>query len=198
MVSNQENKVTLFSSTLKVDKNKVSLFSWFEVQWLRYSHFVLLIVCPMVRFGSEQQNCYISCIWPQIKKIRALYFLHLSKLKIIKCLYFLNLRSNEWDIVILLFLKGYQMGRSTSIWQSGYISGIWPDIQKIRTLYFLHLGKLKKIKCNYFLDLRSNDWDMVILLFSKWSQWGNSGQNSRDDAALSIIDQNFKMKLICD
>ena len=41
LTSNQENKGTLFPSTLKVKENKVPLFSWLEVKWVRYSHFVL-------------------------------------------------------------------------------------------------------------------------------------------------------------
>ena len=31
----QDNKTTSFSTTLKVEENKVSLFSWKEVKWLR-------------------------------------------------------------------------------------------------------------------------------------------------------------------
>ena len=39
LTSYLENKATLFSSTFKVEENKVFLFSWYEVKWLRYSHF---------------------------------------------------------------------------------------------------------------------------------------------------------------
>ena len=41
LTSNQENKGTLFPSTLKVKGNKIPLFSWLEVKWLRYSHLVV-------------------------------------------------------------------------------------------------------------------------------------------------------------
>ena len=39
---NQENKGTLFPSTLKVKENKMALFSLLKVEWMRYSHFVVL------------------------------------------------------------------------------------------------------------------------------------------------------------
>ena len=39
---NRENKAILFSLTFKVEGNKVFLFSWLEVKWLRYGSFVVL------------------------------------------------------------------------------------------------------------------------------------------------------------
>ena len=42
LVSNQENKDTLLSSTLTDEENKVPLFCWFEVKYKRYSNFVVL------------------------------------------------------------------------------------------------------------------------------------------------------------
>ena len=39
---NQENKGTLFPSTLKVKENKMALFSLLKVKWMTYSHFVVL------------------------------------------------------------------------------------------------------------------------------------------------------------
>ena len=42
LTSNQENKGTLFPSTLKVKENKMALFSLLKVKWMRYSHFVVL------------------------------------------------------------------------------------------------------------------------------------------------------------
>ena len=52
------------------------------------------------------QNYHISLDWPQIKKITALTFLQLLKLKEIKCLYFLDWTSFEGDMSrFSLFLR---------------------------------------------------------------------------------------------
>ena len=45
-MSNQENKDTLFSSTLKVQEGTVPLYSKFEVKWQRYGYFVILTWLP--------------------------------------------------------------------------------------------------------------------------------------------------------
>ena len=42
--TNQKNKVTLFSSTLKVEEKKVSLFFGFVASGQRYGHFVILMI----------------------------------------------------------------------------------------------------------------------------------------------------------
>ena len=86
---------------------------------------------------KKKQYGYILAIWPVIKKIRALYFLQLWKLKKIKWPYFLDWWSNGWDIAILLF------HRRPSIWtqepkqQNDYISAIWPSIEKMRPFHYL-------------------------------------------------------------
>ena len=48
LTSNQENNGTLFSSTLKVEESKVSLFSGFEVKLLSYSHLIVLKKRPSI------------------------------------------------------------------------------------------------------------------------------------------------------
>ena len=44
----------------------------------------------------------------------------------------------------------------------------WPLIIKISALLFLQLSKLKKIKCPYFFNWRSIQWDMAILWFCQF------------------------------
>ena len=133
------------SSTLTDEENKVHLFSWFEVKYQIYSNFVVLTQIRPYDILLKEQNGCISVIWPKNKKIRTLYCCQLSKLKEIKWPYFLDLRPNEWDISILLFLKLCPIGGCRSKQQNSYIFGIWPQIKKIRVLYFLKLSKFKKI-----------------------------------------------------
>ena len=47
LTSNQENKDKLLSLTFKIEENKVPLISGFEVKWLRYSHFVVVLEDPV-------------------------------------------------------------------------------------------------------------------------------------------------------
>ena len=51
MTSNQKNKGTLFSSTLKVEENKVLLFFQFEVNLVRYCDFEFL---PILAFLGKK------------------------------------------------------------------------------------------------------------------------------------------------
>ena len=48
MTSNQKNKGTLFSSTLKVEEKKVVLFFLFEVNLVRYGDFEFLQILPFL------------------------------------------------------------------------------------------------------------------------------------------------------
>ena len=52
---------------------------------------------------TKWQKAHISLKWCWIKKIKALYFLQLWKLKKGKCTYFLDQRSTWWAMIILLF-----------------------------------------------------------------------------------------------
>ena len=44
MTSDQKNKGTLFSSTLKVEDKKVLLFFWLDINWGRYEPFVIFLL----------------------------------------------------------------------------------------------------------------------------------------------------------
>ena len=46
---NPKNKGTFFSLTLKVGENKVSLFFGFGASGLRYGHFLIFLVCLLVK-----------------------------------------------------------------------------------------------------------------------------------------------------
>ena len=90
LASNQENKGTLFSQTLKVRENKLVLFSWFEAKWQRYSNFDCLVSDrPIGCILSHIKICSISVICPQIKNIGPIYFSQLWKLDNINWSYFL-------------------------------------------------------------------------------------------------------------
>ena len=62
LTSYQENKGTLYSSTYKIEANKVVLFSCQEVKLQIYSHFVdLTLITPQAVF-LKTKNGYISFI----------------------------------------------------------------------------------------------------------------------------------------
>ena len=111
---------------------------------------------------SKYQKGHISAIWPQIKKIRTLYFLKLWKLEKIKWSYFLDLRPNEWDRAILSILKKAPIGQSVSKLQNGHISVIWPQIKKNKGTLSSPTFKVGENK---------------VVLFSwfeaKWMRYGN-------------------------
>ena len=72
--TNQKTKGTLLSQTFKVEENKVSLFSWFEVKWLRYSHFVVFKktryrgICW--EFNRNPQNRQTVQDWTKLNKTK--------------------------------------------------------------------------------------------------------------------------------
>ena len=89
-------------------------------------------------------------------------------MKKIKCLYFLDQTSFKGYISSLSycdFMKIPENPLEVTKWQKAHISLNFGQIQKIKALYFLQLWKLKKIKCPYFLDPTSYNWDMSILRF---------------------------------
>ena len=64
--------------------------------------------------------------------------------------------------VILMILNDFaKLGFS----QSGDNLFIWPQNEKLRTLYFMKLQKLNNIKYPYFLILEQNKKVMAILSF---------------------------------
>ena len=104
---NQKNKTTFFSSTLKVEENKVVLFFHFELKWARYDHFFdfkILIWNPKV---VKNKNGYISLIIARNEKIRPLYFLQLLKFEKRKWSYFVILSSSERDTAIFLCFSAF-------------------------------------------------------------------------------------------
>ena len=102
--SNQKNKGTLLSWTLKVEESKVPLFFWVEAPKLRYGHFLIFTRdCSRMMFWKEE-NGHISAPEPQITKIKVLCFLELQKLKKAKYLYFFDLRLLGWYMAIFWYL----------------------------------------------------------------------------------------------
>ena len=114
-------------------------------------------------------------------KMRALFILHLLKLKKIKYLYFFYQTSFEGDISSLSFcdfMKISETPLKVIKCKKAHISLKWRLIQKIKALYFLQLQKLKNEKCSHFYDQSSFWWVMVILSFheipenpSKVTKW---------------------------
>ena len=60
------------------------------------------------------KNAHISAVWPLTKKIKALCFLQLWKLKKTKCLYFFDWRPDSRDTAILLHYLASARARSPS------------------------------------------------------------------------------------
>ena len=74
-ISEQKNKVTLFSSTLKVVKTKLYLLSWSEFILVNYDIFVVSWRCWETPQKSQMTK---SLCLPQMtsnKKMKAIYFL---------------------------------------------------------------------------------------------------------------------------
>ena len=134
------------------------------------------IQLTMTFFFRRTQNGHNPSIWPLIQKMKALYFLQFLKLKE---------RSYEESMEILWFLK-------IKFWEDTK----WPYIphmtsnQKNKTLYFLKLSKLRKIKCLHFLVLRSNGLVMAILSFKPnfrrrlWPKIGGSRGSTSQHATI--------------
>ena len=87
--SNQKNKGTFLSLTFKVGEKKVPLVFWFEAHRLIYGHFLLSTIVRWLNDIGKWENGHISAPEPQIKKLKALSFLQLWKLKKGKCLFFI-------------------------------------------------------------------------------------------------------------
>ena len=68
---------TLFSSTSKVEGNKVLLCFHLRLKWSRYCYLLVFIIVCLKIIVEKQQNGHSSVILPQTEKIKALYFLHL-------------------------------------------------------------------------------------------------------------------------
>ena len=82
MTSDEKNEYTLFSSTFKVEENKVPLFLWSDANLVSYGYFVVLHRCQTSDHKSQRtQKVHISLIWCLIKKIKTLFILQLQKLK---------------------------------------------------------------------------------------------------------------------
>ena len=114
---------------------------------------------------TKQQNDHNSPGWPLITKISALSFLHLSKLKKIKCLYFLDPTSFEGDMSFLSFCDFWEVFWYLHKLQNYHNSPGWTLVMKMSALFILQLLKLKKIKCLYFLDQMSFDGEMTFFKF---------------------------------
>ncbi len=102
MLSDPKNKDTLFSSSFKVEETKVYLILWSEVNLVSYDYFV---VSWRYWTTTHKQNykiliSHLNDFWS--KKIKALYFLQLWKLKKLKCTYFHNQRSTWWVMTIFI------------------------------------------------------------------------------------------------
>ena len=105
LTSYQENKGTLFSSTFNVEENKVPLFSWFEVKWLRCSHFV---VFKNIAYGfigvKTTKSLYLSHL-TSYQENKDTLFSSTFKVGENKVPLFSWFEVNDWDIAILLFLR---------------------------------------------------------------------------------------------
>ena len=163
MNSNYENKCTFFPWTFKVEENKVHLFFGSDAFWGRYEPFVIFLLEGFFGTFRKRQNYHNSPGWTLIMKISALLFLQLSKLKKIKCLYFLDQTPFEGDMSLFSFFTCEGFTGSFRKQQNYYKSPGWSLIVKISTLLFLELLKLKKIKCLYFLDQTPFEGDLSLL-----------------------------------
>ena len=116
---------------------------------------------------TKWQKAHISLKWPLIEKIRALYFLQLSKLKIRKCTYFHDQRPTWLIMINLLFNEETGFPSQVTKSQKAHISFKLPLIKKIKALSFLQLLKLKIRKCTYFYDQMPTWLVMIILMFQE-------------------------------
>ena len=96
----QKNKGTLFTSTLKVGAIKVHLFSWSKLILVSYIHFLFSWRYCKTPHNSKNDKKLISPsndVW--LKKIKALYFLQLQKLKkVILFILFYSVHSHHWGL----------------------------------------------------------------------------------------------------
>ena len=104
MTSDQKNNGPLFSSTSKVEEKKVHLSLWSDENLGSYGYFDVFHRCQTSDHKSQKtQKVHISLIWRLIKKIKALCFIQLKKLKKRKCTYFYA-TMQTWEVMaILLF-----------------------------------------------------------------------------------------------
>ena len=111
--SNQKNKGTLFPWNFKVEKAKVPLAFSLEASWLRYAYTDYLMADLSDANSKNKQDGHISVRKPQIKKVMALCFLEILKLKRQKRLYYFYLRLPDWDMALLLIFWSH-------IWEIGH------------------------------------------------------------------------------
>ena len=116
-------------------------FIWHHLSEIR--PFCTFVICwQMFGIYWRQQIGHNSPDLPQIKKICALSFIKLLKLKKIPCLYFLDQMSSKLDMSNLsigVFCKIFVIKSHTTESQNAHISLIWHQMKKIRVLYFLQL-----------------------------------------------------------
>ena len=95
------------------------------------------------------------------------------------CKWYPDWKKNIWAChfdqngLVQIFFNWNQHSWMSSIFmkqQNDHNSPGWTLILKIKTLLFLQLSKLKKIKCHYFFDPTSDNWDISFLWYLNiWS-----------------------------
>ena len=192
LASNHKNNDTFFSSTLKVEENKVLSDFDFEANWRSYGHFVifqdLTFSVPKRKVRARWKiikQSWFWCLWTHksifVKsasgEIERLLLMDLERLLFIflsphsqmfhqYCCEFRDtkIRTVWWFFTLPALSFLVQKKLNLEKWQNDRSSANLPQNQNLRVLYFLQLLMLKKRKCCYFYDYRPYIWGIDILL----------------------------------